>query len=83
MGTVVSITSNARIAVLSQIVVDGGRELKPNGLRHVQAGQTRDFIVDEHEVLTVAAAPEPPPEEAGDAEAAAPAAAPATDKVTP
>ncbi len=59
MSTVVTITNNAApgsravVRVISQKIVDDGRELLPNGVDEVPAGASVDFIVNAGQSIRV------------------------------
>lgn len=59
MSTVVTITNNAApgsniaVRVISQKIVDDGRELAPNGVDEVPAGESVDFIINAGQSIRV------------------------------
>ena len=59
MSTVITIKNNAApgsniaVRVISQKIVDDGRELVPNGIDEVPAGESVDFIVNAGQSIRV------------------------------
>ena len=59
MSTVITIKNNAApgsniaVRVISQKIVDDGRELVPNGVDEVPAGESVDFIVNAGQSIRV------------------------------
>lgn len=53
MPTIVTIKSTAAIAVISERIVDDGRERHHNGVDHIAPGKERSFIVDSEQSLRV------------------------------
>lgn len=86
-STVVSVKNHngpggLSVRVVSQKVVEGGRELFPNGADDIPPGETQDFIIHAGQTLAILELPAeadttPVPEAASAADA--PAAAPAAE----
>ena len=59
MSTVITVKNNAApeapvvVRVISQKIVDGGRELIPNGIDDIPAGESVDFIVNATQSIRV------------------------------
>ena len=59
MSTVITVKNNAApgsniaVRVISQKIVDDGRELVPNGIDEVPAGESVDFIVNAGQSIRV------------------------------
>ena len=61
MSTVVTVKAGAAaILVTSLKVIDGGREMVQNGVDEIAADKSRDFIVDDEQVIRIAEKPVAP-----------------------
>lgn len=66
MSTVVTIKNNAApgsniaVRVISQKIIDDGRELAPNGVDEVPAGESVDFIINAGQSIRVVEETLPP-----------------------
>lgn len=69
MSTVITVKNNAApgssvaVRVISQKIVDDGRELVPNGVDEVPAGESVDFIVNAGQSIRVVEETLPAPAE--------------------